>query len=60
MKTIKRRFAWYKWFWNYSINTYMSHKPKWWVILNGIVPSIKFMIQMERDYKNGFKDSIND
>lgn len=59
MKNFKRRWAWYKWFWSYSINSFMSHKPKLWVILNGIIPSIKFMINMERDYRNGFKDSLN-
>ena len=57
---MKRRLAWYKWFWSYSINSFMSHKPKWWVIIHGIIPSIKFMIDMERDYRNGFKDPIND
>ena len=57
---MRRRLAWYKWFWSYSINSFMSHKPKWWVIIHGIIPSIKFMIDMERDYRNGFKDPIND
>ena len=56
---MKRRWAWYKWFWTYSINSFVSHKPKWWVILNGIIPSIKFMINMERDYRNGFGDIVN-
>lgn len=50
---MKRRFAWFKWFWSYSINQYMSHKPKWWVIIHGIVPCINFMRDMERDYKRG-------
>ena len=57
---MRRRLAWYTWFWSYSINSFMSHKPKWWVIIHGIIPSIKFMIDMERDYRNGFKDPIND
>ena len=56
---MKRRWAWYKWFWNYSINSFVNHKPKWWVILHGIIPSIKFMINMERDYRNGFEDIVN-
>ena len=56
---MKRRWAWYKWFWSYSINSFVRHKPKLWVILHGIIPSIKFMINMERDYRNGFEDSLD-
>lgn len=55
---MKRRWAWYKWFWTYSINSFVSHKPKWWVILHGIIPSIKFMFYMERDYRSQLKDTL--
>lgn len=50
---MRRRLAWYKWFWEYSINEFCSDRPKWLVIITGIIPSIKFMVYMEKDYRAG-------
>lgn len=53
---MKRRWAWFKWFWSFSINSFIRSKSKTWVILHGIIPCIRFMIYMERDFRQGNPD----